>query len=245
MIQKQENRSCLSAVSRIIVLLVVLGRKPCDYNNGGYCKARAKLPEKVIERLAVHVAHNCEQEIFEDWLWKNRHVKLADGTTISLEDTPENQEEYPQQASQKEGLGFPTARMVVLVSLATAMVCGMAMEPLSGKETGESALMRQLVDQLDPNDILLADKYFCSYFMIAMLTLMNVDIVSRLHSFRKEDTCRIKRLGKGDTSSSGRGRTGRIGWIKRRMIRCPSRSPCDSLMSRLTSRDFVSSRSSL
>jgi hypothetical protein len=59
------------------------------------------LPEKVIERLAVHVAHNCEQEIPEDWLWKNHHVKLADGTTISLEDTPENQEEYPQQASQK------------------------------------------------------------------------------------------------------------------------------------------------
>lgn len=197
-IQKQENRSCLSAVSRIIVLLVVLGRKPCDYNNGGYCKARAKLPEKVIERLAVHVAHNCEQEIPEDWLWKKRHVKLADGTTISLEDTPENQEEYPQQASQKEGLGFPTARMVVLVSLATAMVCGMAMGPLSGKETGESALMRQLVDQLDPNDILLADKYFCSYFMIAMLTLMNVDIVSRLPSSRKEDTYRIQRLGKGD-----------------------------------------------
>jgi len=86
----------------------------------------------------------------------------------------------------------------VLVSLATAMVCGMAMGPLSGKETGESALMRQLVDQLDPNDILLADKYFCSYFMIAMLTLMNVDTVSRLPSSRKEDTYRIQRLGKGD-----------------------------------------------
>ena len=86
----------------------------------------------------------------------------------------------------------------MLVSLATAMVCGMAMGPLSGKETGESALMRQLVDQLDPNDILLADKYFCSYFMIAMLTLMNVDIVSRLPSSRKEDTYRIQRLGKGD-----------------------------------------------
>jgi len=82
--------------------------------------------------------------------------------------------------------------------MSTAMVCGMAMGPLSGKETGELALMRELVDQLNPYDIFLADRYFCSYFMIAMLVLSKVDVVSRLHHARKEDTYRIKRLGKGD-----------------------------------------------
>ncbi len=113
-LHKEEQRSCLAAVSRVIVLLVALGRKPCANNNGAYCKARAKLPEKVIERLATRVAHGCEKKIPKHWFWKDRHVKLADGTTVSMPDTPENQEVYPQQAAQQEGLGFPIARMVVL-----------------------------------------------------------------------------------------------------------------------------------
>ena len=77
-----------------------------------------------------------------------------------MPDTPENQSVYPQPTTQKEGIGFPVARMVVLMSLATAMVCGMAIGPCSGKETGELALMRQLLDQLESGDILLTDKYF-------------------------------------------------------------------------------------
>ena len=195
---KEEQRSCLAAVSRVIVLLAALGRAPCAKNSGAYCKARAKLPETVIERLATRVAVGCEKQVSEEGLWKGRHVKLADGTTVSMPDTEENQEEYPQQASQAEGLGFPIARMVVLLSLATAMVSGMAIGPYTGKETGEMALMRQLLDQLDSDDILLADRYFCSYFMIALLVERNIDFVARLHHARQQDAYRIKRLGKND-----------------------------------------------
>lgn len=195
-LHKEEQRSCLAAVSRISVLLVALGRRPCAQNNGAYCKARAKLPEIVIERLATRVADGCEQKVPDPWLWKGHHVKLADGTTVSMPDTPENQEVYPQQAAQQDGLGFPVARMVMLMSLATAMVCGMAIGPYSGKETGELALLRELVDGLDANDILLTDRYFCSFFMIAMLLRRQVAFVARLHHARKDDTYRIKRLGK-------------------------------------------------
>jgi len=197
-LHKDEQRSCLAAVSRIIVLLVALGREPCANNSGGYCKARGKLPETVLERLTTQLADGCEKQVPEDWLWKGRHVKLADGTTVSMPDTEANQKAYPQQASQAKGLGFPIARMVVLLSLATAMISGMAMGPYSGKETGELALMRQLLDQLDPGDILLTDRYFCSYFMIALLLERNVDFVARLHQARKQDAYRIERLGKND-----------------------------------------------
>ncbi len=106
--------------------------------------------------------------------------------------------EYPQQASQKEGLGFPVARMVVLMSFATAMLSGMAIGPYSGKETGELALMRELLDQLNPDDILLTDRYYCSYFMIALILERNIDFVARLHHARKQDAYRTKRLGKND-----------------------------------------------
>jgi putative transposase len=197
-LHKEEQRSCLAAVSRVIVLLVALGRKPCAKNNGAYCKARAKLPEKVIERLALEVAQGCERTVPRGWLWYGRHVKLVDGTTVSMPDTDENQEAYPQMASQEEGLGFPIARLVVLLSLATAMVGGMAIGPYKGKETGEMALLRQLLDQLGHNDIVLADRYYCSYFMIALLLARKVELVARIHHLRKTDHQRSKRLGKNE-----------------------------------------------
>ena len=51
----EEARSCLATVARVSVLLVQLGREPCCRNNGAYCKARAKFPEIVIERMAIQV----------------------------------------------------------------------------------------------------------------------------------------------------------------------------------------------
>ena len=195
---KGEQRSCLAAVSRVIVLLVALGREPCAKNSGPYCRARARLSPLVIKRLAMELARGAEREAPHGWLWHDRHVKLVDGTTVSMPDTSENQKEFPQLSAQEPGLGFPIARMVVLMSLAAAMVCGMAMGPYTGKQTGEMALLRQLLDQLDAGDIVLADRYYCSYFMIAMLMRLDVDIVTRLHHRRKSDFQRGQRLGKGD-----------------------------------------------
>ncbi len=197
-IHKEELRSCLAAVARIGVMLIAMGRPRCVQNNGPYCRARSQFPLPVIRELAEDVASRCEAQVPEEWLWKKRHVKLIDGTTVTMADTEDNQEAYPQQSCQKEGLGFPIARMVVMLSLATAMVSGMAMGPYRGKETGESALLRELLDQLDAGDIVLGDKYYCSYFMIALLLECQVDVVSLLHHARKIDIASRKRIGKND-----------------------------------------------
>ena len=195
---KGEQRSCVAAVSRVVVLWVALGREPCSDNTGAYCRARAKLPVVVLHRLTLQVAERCEEQLPGAWLWKGRHVHLVDGTTVSMPDTPANQADYPQPTSQEPGLGFPLARMVVLFSLASAMVDDMAIGPYAGKETGETALLREVWDRFGPGDILLADRYYCSYFMIALLMERGVDFVVRLHQLRTADFRRGRRLGKGD-----------------------------------------------
>ena len=195
---KDEQRSCVAAVARVIVLLVALKRGPCSSNTGAYCRARGKLSETVIRRLVVDLADGCERQLDEAQLWHGRHVHLVDGTTVSMPDTPENQRAYPQAHTQREGLGFPVARVVVLLSLATGMLTDMAMGPCTGKETGETALLRQLFGRFRPGDILLGDRYFCSYFMIALLQEMGVDFVTRVHQLRTVDFRRGRRLGKGD-----------------------------------------------
>jgi len=195
---RNEHRSCAAAVSRVVVLCIALGRKPCSDNTGAYCRARARLPLVLIRRLTEHVADAAEDNIPTAWLWKGRHVDLLDGTTVSTPDTAPLQARYPQPKAQKPGLGFPIIRLVMLLSLATAMARGMAMGPYAGKETGETALFRQLFERLKPGSVVLADRYYCSYFMIAMLRAVGVDIVTRQHQLRAADFRRGRRLGPGD-----------------------------------------------
>jgi len=182
----REQRSCAAGVARVVVLMAALGRE-CSDNTGAYCRARARLPLAVLQRLTLAVADGSEQRVPHHWLWRGRHVHLVDGSTVSMPDTAANQAAFPQAPTQKPGLGFPIARLVVLLSLATGMVSGLAMGRYQGKETGEPALLRELFDRLRPGDVVLGDRCYCSYFMIALLARIQVDVVARLHQCRPSD----------------------------------------------------------
>jgi hypothetical protein len=134
----------------------------------------------------------------ERWLWKGRRVKLLDGTTVSMPDTPENQERWPQNPAQRPGLGFPIMRVVCLMSLATAAIIDLSFGPYAGDKTGEQALARQLFSRLDRGDIVLADRAFAGYFLIALARERGADLITRLHQARRVDFRRGKRLGRGD-----------------------------------------------
>jgi putative transposase len=192
------QRSCVAAVARVSVLWASLGQKVCDSNTGAYCRARHKLTEGLVQRLVRETAEACEAQTPGGWLWLNRHVWLVDGTTVSMPDTPENQTAYPQPPAQKPGLGFPLLRLVALVSLATGMVRDAAVGPYAGKEAGETALLRELFGRLQAGDVVLADRFYCGWFMIALLQELKVDLVVRLHQLRKADFSRGQRLGPGD-----------------------------------------------
>jgi DDE family transposase len=177
------SKSCRAAVARAVVAMA-LTQPPAEYDTGNYCRARAKLPTSVLCRLTLQVAVVLEKEAPAEWLWRGRHVFLVDGFTASMPDTEENQKAYPQPNTQKPGLGFPLIRLVVLLSLATAACHGLDWAPYQGKETGEPALFRTLLDHLEPGAIVLGDRVYCSFFMLALLLSQDVDVVTRLHQFR-------------------------------------------------------------
>src|SRR5436305_5434497 len=191
------DKSCRQAVANVALALALTG-EPSDLDTGLYCRARAKVPAAALKRLAVLVGQRLEAGAPEAWLWKGRHVKLVDGSTSQLADTEENQQAFPQQPQQKKGLGFPLIRWVALLSLATAAVQGLAYGPYAGKETGETALFRELLAYLQRGDVVLADRFYCSYFLMALLLRVGVDVVARLHQRRKYDFRRGQRLGAGD-----------------------------------------------
>ena len=88
----------------------------------------------------------------DSWLWQGRRVVLADGTTVTLPDTEINQDDYPQPASQREGLGFPKMRLVALMCLASGALLDAAEGPCKGKGSDEQTLFRGLLGNLEAGD---------------------------------------------------------------------------------------------
>lgn len=191
-------RSCAAAVARVCDFLIMMGKNPPSADTGEYCNARKKLDEKVLHDLVVEAAGKIEHVAPDDWLWHGLHAKLVDGFEATMPDTPENQDEFPQSKSQEPGVGFPIMRVCVILSLATACVIDAAFGPHAGKETGESALLRQLLDSFRPGDVAVFDRCYGSYMMFALLMLRGVDVCGRLHQRRPNDFRRGKRLGKYD-----------------------------------------------
>jgi len=191
------SKSCRAAVARAAVAMALTRPLP-EYDTGNYCRARAKLPTSVLCRLTLHVAVALEKEALDSWLWHGRHVFLADGFTASMPDTEDNQKAYPQPKTQKPGLGFPLIRFVVLLSLATAACHGLDWGPYQGKETGEPALFRRLLDHLEPGALVLGDRFYCSYFLLALLRVRGVDVVTRLHQARIKTFRRSRNVDQDD-----------------------------------------------
>jgi putative transposase len=193
-----KDKACLAAALRVGVLLLVLGRPCGDSNSGTYCRARAKVPHVLLRRLACQVGQRLERQVPLAWLWRGRHVHLVDGLVVSLPDTADNQRCYPQPSSQEPGLGFPLLRLVVVISLISACVQDLAYGPYSGKETGETALFRSLLREMLAGDVVVLDRYFGSYFMVAQTRGRGLDMAVRLHQRRSCDFRRGQRLGRDD-----------------------------------------------
>jgi hypothetical protein len=195
---QDDDPSLRQAVARLRAQRAAQGLPDIDADTGAFSKARGRLPEGVLAQLARRGGRRLLQDAPARWCWRGRDVKIVDGSTLSMPDTPANQKAYPQATTQKPGLGFPILRFVVLFSLAVGTVLNAAYAPYEGKGTGETALLRQLYDDLGEGDVLLADTYFCTFFVIAELRRRGIDIVVPLHQRRHADFRQGQRLGRAD-----------------------------------------------
>lgn len=184
--------SCREVVRQIQALVGLEGGGKVDEDTGAYCQARKRLPLETLQRLRTAAAATAQKA---DQLWHGLRIKVIDGTSTSLPDTPENQRAYPQPSGQKPGCGFPLLKLVGVFSLATGTLLDYAE---GNKHQHELRLLEPLLAQFKPGDVVLADRGFCSYVLLALLLLRGVGSVFRLHRARPADLRRGRRLGKND-----------------------------------------------
>lgn len=189
---------CREAVARNLAYRTKRGLRPCSTDTASYCAARIRLPEALIANLAHATGHELCDLAPEPWHCKGRRVKLVDGSTVSMPDTAENAAAFGKPKNQKGPCGFPIARILAVLCLATGAACDAAVGPYCGKQSGELSLFRSLLSTFENGEIVLADRLFCTYFDIARLRARKVDMVVRINAQRKVDFRRGRRLGKND-----------------------------------------------
>lgn len=194
------DRSCQKAVNDAAIKRLAGGLSGCSTHTGAYCRARQRLPTQMASALVRHTGRLIAGHSPQTWHWRGRPVRLVDGTTVPMPDTPANQAAYPQPRSQKPGLGFPLCRMVGIVCLASGAVLDAAIGKYQGKGGDEQTLLRAILDTLDAGDILLGDAYYGTYFLLCDLQARGVDAVFEQLGARKRNTDfrRGQRLGPRD-----------------------------------------------
>lgn len=194
------DRSCQNAINEAALRRLSGGMRACSTHTGAYCRARARLPLQMVRTLARYTGRWITAHAPQPWCWRGRPVRLVDGTTVGLPDTPANQAQFPQSRSQKPGLGFPLCRLVGMVCLGSGAVLDVAMGPCRGKGTDERSLLRCILDTLERGDVLLGDAYFATYFLFCSLATRGVDAVFEQNGSRQRTTDfrRGQRLGARD-----------------------------------------------
>lgn len=193
-----EDQSLQQAVLRLLAQRRLDDLPACSTDTGAYCRARQRLPEELLAALTRHTGKRLLLDAPARWFWHGRHVKIVDGSTLSMPDTPDNQQHYPQIDAQQPGIGFPILRLVVVFSLAVGSVVDAAVGPYKGKQASESALFRSLHEGIEAGEVVLGDRHFCSFFRIADLQQRGADVVMRMHQHRKVNFRRGVHVGRHD-----------------------------------------------
>ena len=192
------DRACQNVVGRRLSERIAQGQSVNSLGTSSYCDARQRLPITLPVMLGTMIGERPEAMTPSAWRWQSRPVKLFDGTTVTMPDTPSNQETYPQSSEQKPGLGFPIARIGALIGLSSGAMLGYQVAACKGKGTGEQSLLMNLLNHLNAGDVLLADALLATWWIIQGARSRGADVVMPQHGVRITDFTHGQRLGKKD-----------------------------------------------
>jgi Transposase DDE domain len=191
----QAGAACREAIRQAQSLCLREGRPLPPDTNGPYTLARGKIPLECLEDIHRDLLLEVQRAKAPQDDWCGHHVQVVDGTTLTMPDTPQNQAAYPQQSVQKPGCGFPIMRLVAFFSLATGLITTWAKGQWRDSELG---LMQSLWEHLRAGEVLLGDRGFGGWAVLAQCSLRGIHGVFRLRSSRKADFRKAGRIGRND-----------------------------------------------
>lgn len=179
----EANASCSKAVSLIQHWSRTNKLTIPASNTSSYCQARKRLKLSFLKNIHRRISKKLNDSIQPLDQWQGYNLKAMDGSSIQLMDTQQNQNRYPQPCGQKPGCGFPTMGIVGLLNLSHGGWEHLQTCPHTDHDSKAAA---KLTQHLEQGDLLLADRAFCSYELIACSLTQGAEILMRLHQAREK-----------------------------------------------------------
>jgi hypothetical protein len=148
------------------------------FTDAAYCLARARLPLRVFQAVLAALIKALVPDTQARGLWRGHRTFLIDGSSFSMPDTPELQEQFGQPGAQRPGCGFPVAKILALFHAGTGLLMEVTAAPLRSHEMARAF---EVHPALRPGDVLIGDRGFCSFAHLASLAGRGVHAVLRMH----------------------------------------------------------------
>lgn len=153
-----------------------------SFTPSAYCQAIGRLPEVYFHLLQVAVTGRVRGDRPAD-RWHGHRLFLADGSGVSMPDTPDLQAAFGQPTNQAPGCGFPVAHVLALFELRTGYLLKTITSPLY---THDLAHAGRLHPELRDGDVLVADRAFAPFAHLAACRRRGIHAVTRAHQSRRE-----------------------------------------------------------
>jgi hypothetical protein len=190
----EANASCSKALGLIQSWYQASALTVPSGGTSGYCMARMKLREDFLAQIAHRITNRLGQRIRPIDKWHGLTLKAIDGSSVQLMDTKANQNLYPQPSGQKQGCGFPVMGIHGVVNLSHGGWEGFV---TCDSRRHDVRVAPRLLKHVEAEDLLLADRAYCSYELIARITgERKAHVLMRLHQarHRKLDWRRGKKI---------------------------------------------------
>jgi len=154
------------------------------FTASAFCQARTRLPLGVLQQLVRRTSVPLEQMTQDEGRWRGHRTFLVDGSSFSMPDTPELQEHFGQPSGQRPGCGFPVAHVLALFHAGTGCLLEVLVAPW---HTHDMAQVASLHPTLQPGDVLVGDRAFCSFAHLAFLRHQSLHALFRVHQKQMVD----------------------------------------------------------
>ena len=148
------------------------------FSEGSFCKARMKLPLRVLQTLLTRVGAALRSSLGQCERWRGHRTFHVDGSSFSMPDTPALQAHFGQPGAQKPGCGFPVAHLLALFHAGTGFLLKVLASPLRTHDMSQAPLLHP---ELENGDVLVGDRAFCSYPHLALLRQRGLHGLFRAH----------------------------------------------------------------
>jgi hypothetical protein len=162
------NRRIADVVHHLQLVVPQADGRPARVSNAAIVRARDKLGPEPLAALFGQLAIAWAGAEAREERWRDLAVYGADGTTLRVPDTPDNDAAFGRPGTSRGDApaGYPQVRLVVLLRLRSRLLTAAAFGPYTASER---TLSDALWAALPPHSLVVLDRGFASYALFHRL----------------------------------------------------------------------------